>query len=183
MICACTHIMECLICRWFLTVEKLDLNFLPGATNAKIVVLNSQSPCQDKGISRLSWCARVPQELMLWHEQKIFLSSYQGILCKPLFAVTLLCSFCLFSIYSSLLLFPRLAHWKYGWWTVEGDRERDKNAAALILRNWQHIYHFHIAHVYGDSLQHFDFKSSHQEWKANAVLFLLLNCVCSFVQR
>lgn len=107
MICACTHIMECLICRWFLTVEKLDLNFLPGATNAKIVVLNSQSPCQDKGISRLSWCARVPQELMLWHEQKIFLSSYQGILCKPLFAVTLLCSFCLFSIYSVLASFPQ----------------------------------------------------------------------------
>lgn len=61
----------------------------------------------------------------------------------------------------------------------QGERQ---NAAVLILRHWQHIYHFHIARIYGDSLQNFYFKGSHQEWKANAVLFLPLNCVCGFVQ-
>lgn len=173
--CVCTH-MECLIYRWFLNVEwkKLGLHFLPRAINSKIVVLSSQSPCQDTGISRLSWCARVPQEPVLWHAQKLLPPSYQGILCNPLFAITSACIL-------SLLLFPRLAHWKHSWWAVEGDGER-QNAAVLILRHWQHIYHFHIARIYGDSLQNFYFKGSHQEWKANAVLFLPLNCVCGFVQ-
>lgn len=46
---------------------------------------------------------------------------------------------------------------------------------------------FHVANFYGDSLQNFDFKSiskcSHQVCNANAMLVLLPNCVCSFVQQ